>query len=71
MHTEHDLIAPYIWTLEEAQQLATRAGMPIMDATLVMISTKAIIATHRLPTTKNKWEELGRLTQTWGKYKEL
>ena len=55
MHIEHYSIAQYIWALKEAQQQSERAGMPIMDATLVMIATKAIIATHRLPTTKNKW----------------
>ena len=45
MYIEHDSIAQYIWVLEEAQQQAARAGMPITDAILVMISTKAMIAT--------------------------
>ena len=45
--------------------------MPIKDATLVMIDTKAMLATQRFPTTNEKWEELGRSAQTWGKWKEL
>ena len=56
MHTEHDSIAQYVRALEEAQQQAARAGMPITDATLVMIATKAMLATQLLPTTNNKWE---------------
>ena len=71
MHTEHDSIAQYIQDLKEAQQKAAREGMPITDSTLVINSTKEILATHRLPTTNVKLEELGRSTQTWGKWKEL
>ena len=41
-----------------------------MDATLLMIATKVMLATNRLPKTNNKWEELGRSAQTWGKWKE-
>ena len=71
MHTEHDSIAQYIRALEEAQQQATRAGTPITDATLVMISTKGMLATQRFPTKNEKWEELGRSAQTWVKWKDL
>ena len=60
MHTKHDSISQYIRELEEAQKQAARAGMPITDATLVMIATKAMLATQRFPTTNEKWEELGR-----------
>ena len=59
MHTEHDSIAQYIWAIEEAQQEAARAVIPITDATLVMIATKAMLATHRFQTKDEKWEELG------------
>ena len=65
------MIAQYIRALEEAQQQATRASMPITDATLAMISTKAMLASQRFPTTNDKWEELGKSSQTWGKCKEL
>ena len=41
--------------------------MPITDETLVMIATEAMLATHRFPTTNEKWEELG----PWGKWKEM
>ena len=71
MHTEHDSIAQYIRALEEAQQQAARAGMPITDTTLVTIAMKAILATRQLPTTNEKWEELGRSAQMWCKWKDL
>ena len=71
MHIEHDLISQYIWALEEAQQQAARAGMPITDSTLVMIATKAMLVTHRFPTTNKKLKELQRSVQTWGKCKDL
>ena len=45
--------------------------MPITDETLVMIATKAMLATHRFPTTNKKWEELGRYVQPWVKWKDL
>ena len=45
--------------------------MPITDSTLVMIATKAMLATQRFPTTKEKWEELGISAQSWGKWKDL
>ena len=71
MHTDHEYIAQYIRALEEVQYQSTRAGMPITDTTLVMIATKAMLATQRFSTTNDKWEELGRYVQTWGKWKEL
>ena len=71
MHTEHDSIDQYIRALEEAQQQDARVGMPITDATLFMIKTKAMLANQRFTTTRNKWEELGRSAQKWGKWKEI
>ena len=71
MHTEHDLIDQYNRALEEAQKQAAGARMSITDATLVMISTKTMIATHQFPTTNEKWDDLGRSAQTWGKCKKL
>ena len=41
--------------------------MPITDATLVMIYTKAMLGRQRFPTTNDKWEEIGKSSQTWGK----
>ena len=55
MHTEHEYIAQEIQALEEAQQQAARAVMPITDATLFMIATKEILATQSFPTTNKKW----------------
>ena len=71
MQTEHESIAQYIWVLKEAHQKATRAGTTITYVTPAMIDTKAMLATHHLPRTNEKWEELGRSAQTWGKRKQL
>ena len=45
--------------------------MPISDATLVIIYTKAMLANRRLPTTNEKWEELGRSAQPRGKWNDM
>ena len=66
MHTEHEHIAQEIQALEEAQQQAARAVMPITDATLFIIVMKAMLATHRFPITNDKWEDLGRYAHMWG-----
>ena len=63
-------IAQYIRVSEEAQQQSARVSMTITDATLVMISTKAMLENQCFPTTNKKWETLGRSAQTWGKWKE-
>ena len=55
MHTEHDSIAQYILVLEEVQQQAARTGVPITDATLVIIAMKAMLATQQSTTTNEKW----------------
>ena len=54
MHTENDLIAQYIRALKKAQQKDARSGMSTTDATLVMIATKAMLATRRSPTINEK-----------------
>ena len=66
MHTEHDLITQYIRALKEAQQQAARAGISIADATLVLMP-----ASQYFPTKNEKWEELGKSSQTWDKLKGL
>ena len=43
MNIEHDSIYQYIQALEEAQQQDARVGIPIKDATLVMIAMKAML----------------------------
>ena len=45
--------------------------MPITNATLVMVATKAILATQHFPATNEKWKEFGKYAHTWGKWKEL
>ena len=45
--------------------------MPITDTTLVIIATRTMLVTQRFPTKDEKWEELRRYVQTWGKWKKL
>ena len=45
--------------------------MPITYATLFMIATKAMLASQRFRMTNEEWEEIGKSSQTWGKWKEL
>ena len=71
MHTEHDSIAQYTRALENAQQKAARAVMPITDTTLIMIATKEMTASQRLPTIDEKWEDLDKSLQTWDKWKGI
>ena len=47
IHNECNTIPQYIEALEDAQKQAERAEMPIEDATLVMLATKAMLATER------------------------
>ena len=53
------------------QQQDARAGTPITDETIFMISTKAMLVSQRFPTTNEKWEELGKSAQTCGKWKGI
>ena len=71
MHTDHDSIVLNTRALKEAHQKPERSGIPITDATLVIIAMKSMLVTHKFPTTINKWVELGKSTQTWGKWKGL
>ena len=71
MHTEHDSIDQYIRALKEAHQQAAISGMSITDAKIVMIATKTMLVTHRSPTTNEKWKDIGRSTNKWGKWKDM
>ena len=46
------MIPQYIEALEDAQQQAKRANMPIDDATLVMYVTRVMLSTERNPRQK-------------------
>ena len=49
MHNKWDTIPHYIEALEDTQQQAKRAKVPIDDATLVMYATRAMLSTERYP----------------------
>ena len=67
MHTTCETIPQYVEAMEDAQKQAARARMPIADATLVMIATKAMLSTGRFPKADDLWEELDKPDRKWPK----
>ena len=45
--------------------------MPIADATLVMMSTKAMLETEHYPKADDVWEELSKKERKWSMWKEI
>ena len=69
MHNKWDTILKYIEALEDAQQQAKSANMPINDATLVMYASRAILSTEKYPNANDLWEDLDRVDRTWKEWK--
>ena len=69
MHNEWETISQYIEALEDTQQQAKRAKMPIDDATLLMYMTRAMLSTERYPKSKGLWEDLYRVDRIWKEWK--
>jgi hypothetical protein len=60
-----DGIPQYIIMLEDAQQKAKRAGMPIADVELVMMASAAVLAAQHFPRKVDDWEGLPTPACTW------
>ena len=69
MHNKWNTIPHYIEALEDTQQQAKRAKMPIDDATLVMYATRAMLSIERYPKANDLWEDLNRANRTWKEWK--
>ena len=65
-HTDSKGILEYINELEDAQKKSKRGtgNNPIMDATLLLIATNAMLKTGAHPRTMEKWEDLDASAQT-------
>ena len=64
-HHVFETIPQYIDALEKAQKQAERAEIPIADATLVMMSTKAMLETDHYPKADGVWEGLSKKERKW------
>ena len=64
-YVQADAIPQYIIMLEDAQKKANRAGMPIADIELVMITSAAVIAAQHFPREVDDWEGLPSTARTW------
>ena len=71
MHHVFDTIPQYIDALEKAQKQAERSEMPIVDSTLVVMATKAMLETERYPKADDVWEDLAKKERKWLKWKKI
>ena len=70
-HTDSEVILQYINALEATQKKSKRVtgNNPITDATLLLITTNAMLKTGAHPRATDKWEDLYAPAQTWGAWK--
>ena len=70
-HTDREGILEYINSLEAAQKKSKRGtgNNYIMDVTLLLIATNAMLKTGAHPRTTDKWEYLDASAQTWDAWK--
>ena len=71
MHVSTNTIPQYIVALEKRQLQAARAEMPILDNYLMMVATKAMLSSERLPRANKYWEDLKRVSKWWMNWCEL
>jgi hypothetical protein len=62
-------IPKFIIMMEDAQKKATRAGMPIADVELVMMTLAAVLAAQHFPCEVDDWEGLLATSRTWQAWK--
>ena len=71
MHLTSDTIADYIEALKGAQKKAKCAKNPVSNKYLVMVATKAVMGSQRLPQADDDWEDLDPLNMGWATWQEL
>ena len=70
-HQEMGGIPEYVNALEDAQKRFKRAGNPIMEDTLLLIATNAMLSTERFPRADEIWEDLTKNGKVWPAWKNL
>jgi hypothetical protein len=63
------IIPEYIQLLEDVQRKAARAGLPVPDQTLTILTSTALLAADTFPRTTILWEELAPADKTWSAWK--
>jgi hypothetical protein len=69
-YVQADGIPQYINMLEDAQKKAKRAGMPIANVELVMMTLAAVLAAQHFPCKVDDWEGLPSTSRTWTAWKK-
>ena len=64
-HLEFEGIPEYINMLEDAQLQAGQAGRTIVDETLLLFASTAMLTSERFPHANNDWEERAERDKTW------
>jgi hypothetical protein len=64
-----DGIPQFVVMMEDAQKKAKRAGMPITNAELVMMSLAAVLAAQHFPHEVDDWEGLPATSRMWQVWK--
>ena len=70
-HKECDGIPEYINYLEDAQEKAERAKVPITDTMLMIIATNAMLRTKQYPRAHDEWDELATADRTCINWKNI
>jgi hypothetical protein len=68
-YSQADGIPQFVNMMEDAQKKARRAGMPIADVKLVMITLVAVLVAQHFPHEGDNWEGLPSSSQTWTAWK--
>jgi hypothetical protein len=55
----------YIFLLEDAQRKAARTRLPVINQTLTVLASTALLAADTFPCTTELWEELDPANKTW------
>ena len=64
-------IPEYVNVLEDAQKCSNRAGNPIIEDTLLLIATNAMLLTERFPQADERWEDIPKKDLFWMAWKML
>jgi hypothetical protein len=70
-HKECEGIPEYIHALEDVQDKAERANVPITDTMLMTIAKNPMLQTDQYPRANDEWEELSTANKTWTTWKTL
>ena len=67
--TEDEDVPQYINRMEAAQKKSVRTTLPVTDASVQVISFRAILVSGEYPNDMREWQKLTPADQTWGYWK--